>query len=100
MSRRDPFWDMEGRGVRRARRMRKILKILVLVAVVILAVVVVRPVVARALTAYPDVDAWLSAFVVTVSDPFKIAGAILLGAAAATAMMYIRRVRRVRAIRR
>lgn len=100
MSRRDPFWDMEGRGVRRARRMRKILKILVLVAIVVLAVVVVRPVAARALAAYPDVDAWLSAFVVTVSDPFKIVGAVLLGAAAATAVMYVRRVRRVRAIRR
>ena len=100
MGRRDPFWDMEGRGVRRARRMRKILKILVLIAIVIIAVVVVRPVAARALEAYPDVDAWLSAFVATVSDPFKIVGAVLLGAAAATAVMYFRRVRRVRAIRR
>jgi archaellum biogenesis protein FlaJ (TadC family) len=100
MSRRDPFWDMEGRGVRRTRRMRKVLKILVLLAILVLLVVVVRPMAVRALTAYPDVDAWISAFIVTVSDPFKIAGAILLGASAATAVMYVRKVRRVRAIRR
>jgi hypothetical protein len=55
---------------------------------------------ARALEAYPDVDAWISAVVVIVSDPFKIVGAILLGAAVATAVMYFRRVRRARAIRR
>jgi len=91
---------MEGRGVRRDRRTRKILKILLLLAFLVLAVVVLRPMAVKALTAYPDVDAWISAFVVTVSDPFKIAGAILLGAAAATAVMYFRRVRRVRAIRR
>jgi len=97
---RDPYWDMEGRGVRRDRRTRKILKILLLLAFLVLAVVVLRPMAVKALTAYPDVDAWISAFVVTVSDPFKIAGAILLGAAAATAVMYFRRVRRVRAIRR
>jgi hypothetical protein len=100
MSRRDPYWDMEGRGVRRARRMRKVLKILLLLAFVVLAVVVLRPMAVRALAAYPDVDAWISAFVVTVSDPFKIVGAILLGAAAATAVMYVRRVRRAAAIRR
>jgi hypothetical protein len=98
--RRDPFWDMEGRGVRRNRRMRKVLKILVLLAIVVLAVVVVRPIAARALLAYPDVDAWMAALVLTLSDPFKIAGAILLGASVATAVMYVRRVRRVRAIRR
>jgi hypothetical protein len=100
MSRRDPYWDMEGRGVRRARRMRKILKILLLLAFVVLAVVVLRPMAARALAAYPDVDAWITAIVVTVSDPFKIVGAILLGAATATAVMYFRRVRRARAIQR
>jgi archaellum biogenesis protein FlaJ (TadC family) len=99
-SRRDPFWDMEGRGVRRGRRMRRVLKILVLLAIVVLLVVVVRPMVARALLAYPDIDAWVSALVAIVSDPFKIVGAILLGAAGATAVMYVRRVRRVRAIRR
>lgn len=97
---RDPYWDMEGRGVRRARRMRKTLKILLLLAFIVLAVVVLRPMAVRALTAYPDVDAWISAVVVTVSDPFKIVGAILLGAAAATAVMYFRRVRRARAIHR
>jgi archaellum biogenesis protein FlaJ (TadC family) len=97
---RDPYWDMEGRGVRRARRMRKILKILLLLAFIVLAVVVLRPMAARALAAYPDVDAWITAFVVTVSDPFKIAGAVLLGAAAATAVMWVRRVRRARAIHR
>jgi hypothetical protein len=100
MSRRDPYWDMEGRGVRRDRQMRKILKILLLLAFIVLAVVVLRPMAARALVAYPDVDAWISAVVLTVSDPFKIVGAILLGAAAATAVMYFRRVRRARAIRR
>jgi len=100
MSRRDPYWDMEGRGVRRARRMRRILKILLLLAFVVLAVVVLRPMASRALAAYPDVDAWIAAVVVTVSDPFKIVGAILLGAAAATAVMYFRRVRRARAIHR
>jgi archaellum biogenesis protein FlaJ (TadC family) len=98
--RRDPFWDMEGRGVRRDRRMRKVLKILVLLAIVVLMVVVVRPMAIRALAAYPDIDAWVGAVVVTVSDPFKIAGAILLGASVATAVMYVRRVRRVRAVRR
>ena len=100
MSRRDPYWDMEGRGVRRDRRMRKVLKILLLLAFVVLAVVVLRPMAVRALAAYPDVDTWISAFVVTVSDPFKIVGAILLGAAVATAVMYFRRVCRAAAIRR
>ncbi len=100
MSRRDPYWDMEGRGVRRDRQMRKALKILLLLAFIVLAVVVLRPMAANALLAYPDVDAWISAVVVTVSNPFAIAGAILLGAAAATAVMYFRRVRRARAIRR
>jgi hypothetical protein len=80
--------------------MRKTLKILLLLAFIVLAVVVLRPMAVRALTAYPDVDAWISAVVVTVSDPFKIVGAILLGAAAATAVMYFRRVRRARAIHR
>jgi archaellum biogenesis protein FlaJ (TadC family) len=98
--RRDPFWDMEGRGVRRDRRMRKVLKILVLLGILVLAVVVLRPMAVRALAAYPDVDAWLAALVLIVSDPFKIVGAILLGAAVATAFMYFRRVRRARAIRR
>jgi archaellum biogenesis protein FlaJ (TadC family) len=98
--RRDPYWDMEGRGVRRDRQMRKVLKILLLLAFIVLAVVVLRPMAARALAAYPDVDAWISAVVLTVSDPFKIVGAILLGAAVATAVMYFRRVRRARAIRR
>lgn len=100
VGRRDPYWDMEGRGVRRARRMRKVLKVLLLLAFVVLAVVVLRPMAARALVAYPDIDAWIAAVVVTVSDPFKIAGAILLGAAVATAVMYVRRVSRARAIRR
>jgi hypothetical protein len=91
---------MEGRGVRRDRQMRKMLKIVLLLAFIVLAVVVLRPMAARALEAYPDVDAWISAVVVIVSDPFKIVGAILLGAAVATAVMYFRRVRRARAIRR
>lgn len=100
VGRRDPYWDMEGRGVRRDRRMRKVLKILLLLAFVVLAVVVLRPMAVRALAAYPDIDAWIAAVVVTVSDPFKVVGAILLGAAGATAVMYVRRVRRARAIRR
>jgi hypothetical protein len=98
--RHDPFWDMEGRGVRRHRRVRKVMTILILVALGALVVVVFPPMIARALAAYPDIDAWISGFVVTVSEPMKLVGAILLGASVATALAYFRRVRRARAIRR
>ncbi|HEV8489342.1 MAG TPA: hypothetical protein VGQ58_06100 [Candidatus Limnocylindrales bacterium] len=97
--RRDPYWDMEGRGVRRDRRMRKVLKLLVLLTFVGLALVVLPPMVARALAAYPDLDAWIGGFVATVSEPYRLVGAILLGASVATAVVWVRRVRRARAIR-
>lgn len=100
IGRRDPYWDMEGRGVRRNRRMRNTFKVLVLLAAGILAVVVLRPMAIRAMATYPDLDAWLSAGVALVSDPFKVVGAILLGAAVATALAYWRRIRSRRAVRR
>jgi hypothetical protein len=80
--------------------MRKVLKLLVLLTFVGLALVVLPPMVARALAAYPDVDAWIAGFVETVSQPYALVGAILLGASVATAFVYFRRVRRARAIHR
>ena len=80
--------------------MRKVLMILLFLAAVVVAVVVVRPMAARALAAYPDFDAWVTAAVAVVSEPVRLVGAILLGAATATALAYYRRVRRARAIRR
>jgi hypothetical protein len=91
---------MEGRGVRRDRRMRKVLKLLLLLTFIGLALVVLPPMIGRALAAYPDIDAWIAGFVATVSQPYALVGAILLGASVATAVVWVRRVRRARAIHR
>jgi hypothetical protein len=80
--------------------MRKLLKLLMLLTFIGLALVVLPPMVSRALVAYPDVDAWIAGFVKTVSQPYALVGAILLGASVATAVVWFRRVRRARAIHR
>jgi hypothetical protein len=45
--RRDPWWDLEGRSVRRDRRLRHVLEIVVLVALLVLLLIVLNPPLAR-----------------------------------------------------
>jgi hypothetical protein len=45
---RDPYWDLDGRTVRRDRRLRRILQVLVAWAIVALLIVVFRPMNVRA----------------------------------------------------
>jgi archaellum biogenesis protein FlaJ (TadC family) len=45
--RRDPWWDMEGRSVRRDRRLRRLLQVLVLLSALVLLAVVFNPPAAR-----------------------------------------------------
>jgi hypothetical protein len=56
--RRDPWWDLEGRSVRRDRRLRRFLQVLVLLAALVLLALVFNPPAAHAfvnglLTAVP-----------------------------------------------
>ncbi len=46
--RRDPWWDLEGRSVRRDRRLRRLLQVLVLLSALVLLAVVFNPPAARA----------------------------------------------------
>jgi hypothetical protein len=69
-SRRDPFWDMDGRGVRRSRNRQKLIRALVFAIVAIVAVVLA--------TRLPAVD---PSFLLTGDGRPILAGAIftLLG---------------------
>jgi hypothetical protein len=54
--RRDPYWDLDGRTVRRDRRLRKVLQVLVAWAIVALLVAVFRPMNVRAAGADVNLD--------------------------------------------
>jgi hypothetical protein len=54
--RHDPWWDLEGRTVRRDRRLRKLLKIVVAWGIVALLIVVFKPLNALAASTAVDVD--------------------------------------------
>src|SRR6266550_4510668 len=56
--RRDPYWDLDGRTVRRDRRLRKVLQVLVAWAIVALLVVVFRPMNVRAAGTGVNLDQW------------------------------------------
>jgi hypothetical protein len=43
IGRRDPWWDLEGRSVRRDRRLRHLLEVVVLVALLVLLFIVLNP---------------------------------------------------------
>jgi hypothetical protein len=58
--RRDPYWDLDGRTVRRDRRLRKVLQVLVAWAIVALLVVVFRPMNVRAAGTGVNLDQWAS----------------------------------------
>jgi hypothetical protein len=91
---------MDGKAVRRNRRLRRLLNLLVLAAIAILVVTVGVPMAQRALVVYPDLESWLDAGFALVGDPFKIVGAILLGAAVAVGFGWYRRVRSRRTVHR
>jgi hypothetical protein len=56
--RHDPYWDMEGRTVRRDRRLRKVLSVLVALGVLVLLAAVFRPINARAAGTGVNLDQW------------------------------------------
>jgi hypothetical protein len=56
--RRDPYWDLDGRTVRRDRRLRKMLQVLVAWAIVALLVVVFRPMNVHAAGTGVNLDQW------------------------------------------
>ena len=54
--RRDPWWDLEGKSVRRNRRLRRLLEILVAVGICAMLLIVFKPMNARATGAGASVD--------------------------------------------
>jgi len=55
---RDPYWDLDGRTVRRDRRLRKLLMVLVAWSIVGLLLVVFRPVNVQAAATGVNLDQW------------------------------------------
>ena len=45
--RRDPWWDLEGRSVKRDRRLRRLLEVVVLIALLVLLAIFFNPPAAR-----------------------------------------------------
>jgi hypothetical protein len=60
LRRRDPWWDLEGRSVRRDRHLRKVLELLVALSIVALLVLVFRPMNVRAAGGGVNLDQWAS----------------------------------------
>jgi hypothetical protein len=67
--RRDPYWDLDGRTVRRDRRLRKVLSVLVAFAVLALLVMVFRPMNARAAGTGVNLDQWATRHAVSQNSP-------------------------------